>query len=192
MQAKPTPISRAPRSDALANREKLLSAALLAITARGVNVPMADIAHRAGVGNGTLYRHFPTRECLINALVHRSLEGVLRRAQAAAAEDGPAIDSIAGFFEQTIVHREELMVLPLHGGPVPLDARSGALRREARQALDDIIARGRRDGSVRADVTATDLVVIGAQLAQPLRQVPNWDDIARRQAELSLRGIAAS
>lgn len=192
MHLEPGPPARAPRSDALANREKLLAAAAAAIKARGMGVPMAEIAEQAGVGNGTLYRHFPTRERLLNALVQRSLDEILRRARAAAADDRPAIESIAGFFEQTIVHREELLILPLHGGPLLPDAHTDALRHEIRQALELVLARGRRDGSVRSDVTATDLIVTGAQLAQPLRNVPNWDGIARRQAELVLRGLAGT
>ena len=72
MATRRAPRARGPRSDAIANRERVLAAAALAVKARGEKVPMAEIAHQAGVGVGTLYRHFPTRESLLAGLTHRS------------------------------------------------------------------------------------------------------------------------
>lgn len=149
---------------------------------------MSDIATEAAVGVGTLYRHFPTRESLLNALTHRSFEAVLRRAQTAAADASPAIRSLANFFDDTIRHRDELF-LPFHGRPVVLDRETEATRKQIREALEAVLARGRADGTVRADVTATDIIITGAMLAQPLPHVPDWDRQARRQAELYVAGL---
>ena len=80
------------------------------------------------------------------------------------------MDAIARFLAQTIAARDDL-VLPLHGGPVSLDARTLALRAEIRELLEQVLARGRRDGSIRADATATDIIITGAMLAQPLAHV---------------------
>jgi len=78
-------MDRVPRKDAAANRERVLDAATVLVRRDGEKVPMAQIAERAGVGVGTVYRHFATREELLGALVHRSFGLALDNARAAAA-----------------------------------------------------------------------------------------------------------
>src|SRR5690242_19715182 len=78
---------RAARSDGLRNRELLVAAAVVAIHRDGPDVPMATIAAEAGVGVGTLYRHFATRQDLVEELTSRSMELMLTRIE--AAMDGP-------------------------------------------------------------------------------------------------------
>jgi len=180
---------RALRSDAAANRERVLAAAAVAFWRDGERVPMATIADEAGVGIGTVYRHYPTRPALLSALSLRSYRLVLEHARAAVGREGPAAEAIARFFAQTIAARADL-ILPLHGGPVSLDAETVALRAEIRELLDQVLARGRRDGSIRPDVTAIDIIITGAMLAQPLAHVAGWDRLARRQAEIYVAGLA--
>ena len=182
---------RALRSDAVANRERVLAAAAVAFKRDGERVPMATIAEEAGVGIGTLYRRYPTRAALLAALSQRSWDLVLDHARTAADAEGPALDAIARFLAATIAARDDL-ILPLHGGPLSLDARTLALRAEIRELLEQVLARGRRDGSIRADATATDIIITGAMLAQPLAHVADWDGLARRQAEIYLAGLAAT
>ena len=86
--------SREPRSDAARNHEALVRAATAAVHREGPRVPMATIAADAGVGIGTLYRHFPSREDLLDYLTHVSFEQVLDNAQ--AAERGAGSISAAG------------------------------------------------------------------------------------------------
>ena len=188
-----TPLTneRALRSDAAANRERVLAAAAVAFKRDGERVPMATIAEEAGVGIGTLYRRYPTRAALLAALSQRSWDLVLDHARTAADAEGPALDAIARFLAQTIAARDDL-ILPLHGGPVSLDARTLGLRAEIRELLEEVLARGRRDGSIRADATASDIIITGAMLAQPLAHVADWDRLARRQAEIYLAGLAAT
>jgi AcrR family transcriptional regulator len=180
---------RALRSDAAANRERVLAAAAVAFRRDGERVPMATIADEAGVGIGTVYRHYPTRAALLAALSQRSWDLVLDHARTAANADGPAVEAVGRFLVQTIAARDDL-ILPLHGGPVSLDAHTLALRAEIRALLERVLARGRRDGSIRADVTATDIIITGAMLAQPLAHVADWDTLARRQAEIYIAGLA--
>lgn len=151
---------------------------------------MAEIADLAGVGAATLYRHFPTRELLLTALTHRSFNIALEHARRAAEESRPALDSLLGFFERTIDRRDEL-ILPLHGGPVFDDAETVRLRAQIREALEEVLERGRQEGTVRAGVTAQDIVVSGALLAQPLPGIADWDLVARRQARLILSGLGS-
>lgn len=183
---------RALRSDAAANRERVLATAARAIKREGEKVPMALIAHDAGVGVGTVYRHFPARADLLAELERRSYEIVLDNARAAAAATGrrSAIGALEIFFERTIRSRHEL-ILPLHGGPVSLDAATVAVRTEISDLIDTVLARGRLDATIRPDATAVDVIVAGAVLAQPLPHVSNWDELARRQARIALDGLAA-
>src|ERR1700693_5055290 len=106
--------SREPRSDAARNHEALVRAATGAVHREGPRVPMATIAADAGVGIGTLYRHFPSREDLLNFLAHRSFEQVLANVQAAESGGTTASDALRRFIEAAIVQRKELG-LPLPG-----------------------------------------------------------------------------
>jgi len=154
-------------------------------------VPMATIADEAGVGIGTLYRHYPTRPALLAALTLRSFNLVLQHARAAAQIDEPAPAALEQFFEQTIAARNEL-ILPLHGGPVIHDETIVALQTEIRNLLEQILARGRRDRTIRADASPIDIIITGAMLAQPLPHAPDWDQLARRQARIFVAGLAAT
>jgi AcrR family transcriptional regulator len=179
------------RSDAAANRERVLAAAATAVRRDGEKVPMATIAEEAGVGIGTVYRHFPTRPALLAALTVRSFNLVLDHARAAAQSDEPVPTVLAQFFEQTIAARNEF-VLPLHGGPVIHDERIVAIQTEIRTLLGQILARGRRDRTIRPDATANDIILTGAMLAQPLPHTTGWDQLARRQAGIFIAGLAAT
>ncbi len=99
---------RRPRSDAAANRQRILVAATIAVRRDGETVPMATIADEAGVGIGTLYRHYPTRPALLAALTLRSFQLVLQHARAAALSDESAPAALTQFFEQTIAARERV------------------------------------------------------------------------------------
>lgn len=183
--------ARRPRSDAAVNRERILAAATIAVRRNGERVPMARIADEAGVGIGTLYRHYPTRPALLEALTLRSFHLVLEHARTAAQSDEPAPTALARFLEQTIAARDDF-VLPLHGGPVIHDEKIVALRTEIRQLLEQVLARGRRDGTIRPDATPIDIIITGAMLAQPLPHAADWDQLARRQARIFIAGLATT
>jgi AcrR family transcriptional regulator len=161
-------VTRRLRSDAAANRERILAAATIAVRRDCETVPMATIADEAGVGIGTLYRHYPTRPALLAALTLRSFQLVLQHARAAALSDEPAPEALEQFFEQTIAARNEF-ILPLHGGPVIHDEKTIALQTEIRNLLERVLARGRRDRTIRPDATPTDIIITGAMLAQHSR-----------------------
>jgi hypothetical protein len=113
---------------------------------------------------------------------------VLDAAQRAVDREGTAIESLRQFLDQTIEHGADL-VLPLHGGPVPLDEETIVLRNQVHDALETVLGRGRHDGSIRPDVTAFDVIIFGALLAQPLPHLRNWKLTARRQAVIYLDGL---
>jgi AcrR family transcriptional regulator len=179
------------RSDAAANRERILDTATIAVRRDGERVPMATIAEEAGVGIGTLYRHYPTRPDLLAALTMRSFNLVLEHARAAVLSDEPAPAALTKFFEQTIAARNDF-VLPLQGGPIIHDETIAALQTEIRNLLEQVLARGRRDRTIRTDTTPNDIIITGAMLAQPLPHAPDWDQLARRQATIFIAGLAAT
>jgi AcrR family transcriptional regulator len=188
MAAAREPRPREQRSDAARNRKALLRAATAAVHREGPRVSMATIAADAGVGIGTLYRHFPTREDLLNCLTDRSFEQVLSNVQAAERDGTTASDALRRFIEAAISQRNEL-VLPLHGGPPATAPETLAVRDRIHRTLERIIARGRADGTISQDITPRDVVIFGAMLAQPRQSDPEWDATCRRLLATYVNGL---
>ncbi len=182
--------SREPRSDAARNHEVIVRAAIAAVHREGPRVPMATIAAEAGVGIGTLYRHFPTREDLLSYLTHASFEQVLANAKAAEGSGATATEALKRFIEAAISQRNEL-VLPLHGGPPLTHSRTRVVREHVHQIVQQIIDRGRADGTITRDVTPHDVVAFGAMLAQPRRSDPDWDATCLRLLATYLAGLGS-
>ncbi|MGV9857320.1 TetR/AcrR family transcriptional regulator [Gordonia sp. NPDC003425] len=177
------------RRDAAANRERVLAAAVAMFARQGREVSMAAIAEAAGVGVGTLYRRYPTRDALLSALTERSFELALRAIQEADDPAVPAIAALGRFFETTVEHRHELL-LPLHGGPTGLSEHARSTQRAIRDAVDAVLDRGRRELTVRDDVTAVDIITFGALLAHTLSAGDVLSGHLRRQAAIYLAGLA--
>ncbi len=186
-----TSSSREPRSDAARNHQTLIRAATAAVHREGPRVPMATIAADAGVGIGTLYRHFATREELLSYLTHVSFERVLDNAQVADRTGATATEALRLFIEAAIGQRHEL-VLPLHGGPPPTVPATRVVQQQVHQIIQQIIDRGRADGTIRQGVTPSDIVALGAILAQQWHSDPGWDATCRRLLATYLAGLGAS
>jgi AcrR family transcriptional regulator len=183
------PPARQPRKDAAANRERVLDAATELVRREGEKAPMADIAQLAGVGVGTVYRHFPNRDALLGALVQRSFGIAVENARAAAAHPGSALDGIKSFFLATLRDRDRF-VLPLQGGPQVFTEAARQRQADVRTELRSLIERGQTAGELRADLTPEDLIVAGSLLARPLPAAGDWERLARRQIELLINGLA--
>ena len=183
-----TSSSRETRSDAARNQQALIRAATAAVHREGTRVPMATIAADAGVGIGTLYRHFATRGELLSFLTHASFERVLANALAAGRTGATATEALQLFIEAAISQRNEL-VLPLHGGPPPTMPATRIVQQQVHQIVQQIIDRGRADGTIRGDVTPRDIVALGAMLAQPRHPDPGWDATCRRLLTTFLAGL---
>jgi AcrR family transcriptional regulator len=176
------------RSDALRNQQELLRAATAAVHRDGLRVPMGTIAAEAGVGIGTLYRHFPTREDLLSELTHRSFQRVLANAHAAEDDGASALECLRLFVEAAITQRNEL-VLPLHGGPPPTSLETRAVRTEVHSIVQRIIDRGVAEATLLPGLAARDVIVFGAMLAQPRPSDPEWDATCRRLLAAYLHGV---
>jgi AcrR family transcriptional regulator len=179
---------RQPRRDAQANQERVLAAAMAAVLREGARVRMSTVAADAGVGIGTVYRHYPTRELLLDAVTRRSFETVLASARAAESASGPASTGLDQFLGAVIARHGDL-VLPLHGGPDVASTKTRAVRAEVHRTIDALVARGRADGSIRADATTREVIVFGAMLAQPLPNTSDWPTIAGRLKSVYLDGL---
>ena len=149
---------------------------------------MAQIAEHAGVGTGTVYRHFRSREDLIAALVYRSFGLAVANARAAASHPGSALEGIRAFFLATLRDRERF-VLPLHGGPAVFTPATRERQAEVRAALGSLIDRGQAAEELRTDMTAEDLIIAASLLSRPLPGTGDWDRLAYRQIDLMVHGL---
>jgi AcrR family transcriptional regulator len=155
------------------------------------NVPLATIATEARVGVGTLYRSYADREALLRALEHRAYALLNQILDDIDHHDLPGLESVREFLLRTLAIGDQL-ILPLHGAPPLISAQAVAARQEINRRLDRFIERGRSDGSIRAAVNATDIIVFSATITQPLPHGPDWPLIAGRQLAIFVNGLAVS
>lgn len=185
----PEPAPRPLRSDAAANAERVLAAAIRTGLGEGRHVPLAEIAREAGVGVGTLYRRYPNREALLEALEVRAYGLLIGLAEQALASAGTGLAAVEQFLVTSYTVRDQL-VLPLHGAPWTAGAESARGRFRMRELMTEIVRRGHEDGTIRADVTAWTVVRFGSMLAQPMPVSPADDENADEQRRIFLRGIS--
>lgn len=177
-------MSRAPRSDGIANRQKILAAALRTLQ-RDVMTPMGVIAQEAGVGVGTLYRHFVDRDALLDALQLRSIGMVLALVDDILSREMPGVDAVREFLVRTVQHGSELF-LPYHGAPPTTNPEYQRLDRRVWAGVSAMVERGVADRTLRADLTARDVIIFGSMIAAPLPGVTDWPEVAGRQIGLFL------
>jgi AcrR family transcriptional regulator len=141
------------RADAARNREKVLRAAREAFAESGYGVPLDEIAARAGVGPGTVYRHFPAKEALFEAVVTARVTDLVRDARDRAGADDPG-EAFFGFLGRLAGEAAAKRDLP--------DAISvgGSLREDMIAALEELLGRAQRAGAVRPGVRTADLVAL--------------------------------
>jgi AcrR family transcriptional regulator len=179
---------RKPRRDGELNRERVLSAAVSAMAREGRQVPIATIAADAGVGVGTLYRHYPDRDALLHALEHRAyalLEEILEQADDAGVTGRTAI----GTYLTRAARIRDQLVLPLHGAPPLMSTDAVDARRRISEQLDSLIERGHADGSITTAINATDVIIFCALTTRPLAHGPDWSHTADRQIAIFLNGL---
>lgn len=144
---------RAPRADAQRNREKVLRAAREAFAVSGYGVPLDEIAARAGVGPGTVYRHFPSKDELFAAVTAARVGDLIADARARAADPDPG-EAFFGFLGRIGQEAAAKRDLP------DAIAVAGSLQQDLHVALDVLLTRAQRAGAVRADITTAELTVL--------------------------------
>jgi AcrR family transcriptional regulator len=182
------PAPRKPRADAQRNRERILEIAKVAFTRLGANISLDDVAKQASIGAGTLYRHFPTRDALLEAVYRTEVER-LAAAEREFSETMPPIDALRAWmllFVDYIATKQ--IIAPalntLVGGPSKLFEASGDLIKGAIRALVD---RAIESGDVRPDLDPLDLLraLIGVS---NVASVPDWPESAKRLVQILILG----
>ena len=180
---------RALRADAVRNRDKLVEVAVIAFTEDGVDVALESIAARAGVGVGTLYRHFPSRNALVQAVYRHEVERLCDSPAALLAEHSPDValqEWMNRFVEYAATKRgmaEALSSAVASGLPLFATTRSQMLA-----ALGTLLDAAVADGSIRADVDLEDVLrAMGG--VWHMSDGPQWRDQARRLVALLMDGL---
>jgi AcrR family transcriptional regulator len=179
---------RKPRADAQRNRERILNFAKQAFTQHGVNLSLDDVARQAGVGAGTLYRHFPTRDSLLEAVYRTEVEK-LAAAEKQLADTMPPIEALRAWmllFVDYIATKQ--IIAPalntLVGKPSKLFDASGTLIKTAIHAL---VSRAIESGDIRADLDPLDLLraLVGVS---NVASGPDWSQSAKRLVQILIAG----
>ncbi|MGK2936908.1 MAG: TetR/AcrR family transcriptional regulator [Solirubrobacteraceae bacterium] len=153
------PASPPLRRDAQRNLERILDAAREAFAEDGIEVGVDEIARRAGVGVGTLYRRFPTKEALIDAIVDRRADEIAALADEAAAQEGPwecLVFLLGGLLER---HARDRGFKALIADRMAATGQP-TLRERLRPQLEMIVGRAQEAGALRDDLTIEDLTVL--------------------------------
>ncbi|MFI0539478.1 TetR/AcrR family transcriptional regulator [Streptomyces sp. RP5T] len=157
----PSKKPRGPRADALRNRDKLVQAARAAFATSDGALPLEGIAREAGVGIGTLYRHFPTREALVEAVYAAELDDVTDSAPALLDELAPDA-ALRAWMERyaAFVAMKRGMADTLRAGWASGRIATPATRERITAAVATLLAAGAEAGSLRADVEPQDVSVM--------------------------------
>lgn len=184
---------RRQRADARRNRAKVLAAAAAAFAESGLEAQIEDIARRAGVGVGTVYRHFPTKETLVEALAGEHFEQLAEIAEAALREQGEAWEIFAAtIWRSANAAAADVAWCELLGGhPSAAQAASSAQLRLA-AAMTTLITRAQAAGAMREDATVDDIRTImcgfgHVAAAQRAGSAMRWE----RYLEIALDGLRA-
>jgi AcrR family transcriptional regulator len=188
MKTKPTqPAPRKPRTDALRNRERILEVAKSAFTLHGADASLDDIAKQAGVGAGTLYRHFPTGDALIEAVYRSEVEKLAAAHGFTAAM--PPVEALRAWLLLFVdyIAAKHIIAPALNsvaGGPSRLYAGSRSL---VHGAIEELVKRAKKSGDLRRDVDASDLLgaVIGVSYVS---SGGDWQQSARRLVDILIAG----
>lgn len=180
-------VARPLRADARRNRERILKAARAVFGEQGADAQIDDVAKRAKVGVGTVYRHFPTKEALLDALVRERFSQIARFAEEAlAAED--AWEGFCGLMwraaERNVADRAFCDAVAM------ADCREIVMEVGLGQMTADLMARAQAQGSMRADASQDDISIVMSAAASVMRTHP--PDAWRRYLQLMLDGLRAS
>jgi AcrR family transcriptional regulator len=182
------PPGRKPRRDAQRNRERILEVAKEAFAKSGANTSLDDIAKQAEVGAGTLYRHFPTREALLEAVYRTEVEKLAAAERKFLQEMFP-IDALRAWmllFVDYIATKK--IIAPalntLVGGPSKMFEASGA---QIKGAIHSLVERAIKSGDLRSDLDPFDLLraLIGVS---NVASGPDWQQSARRLVDILITG----
>ena len=177
------------RADARRNRDKLIAAAKDLFAETGSDVSLDAVARRAGVGPGTLYRHFPTRDALVEAAYRSEVAELSAAADDLLASCPPDV-ALAEWMDRFVAYaaakrgmRAALQSVVASGSDIFADAR-----RQNLATLATLLAAGAEAGTIRPDVEAED-VLRATGIVWQLDDQPGWEEQARRLLGLVMDGL---
>jgi AcrR family transcriptional regulator len=179
---------RRQRIDAQRNINALLEAAKTAFATSGVDVPAKEITALAGVGVGTLYRHFPRRSDLVVAVLQREIDACADAGRALSATHEPA-SALTQWLHRytTLLAAKRGLATALHSGDPAFDALPGYFFERLGPVLSDLLDAATAAGKIRADVSAKDLLTAVALLCHP---APDTDpEYSQRMVGLLIDGL---
>ncbi len=186
---KPLPPTRKPRADGARNRQLLIDAAKAAFAQAGLDVSLEEIARRAGVGIGTLYRHFPTREAVVEAVYRRAVEQ-LAEAVPQLLKTSPPGDALHQWMHLFVDYiATKRIIAP---SLATAAARSSTLYASSVElithAISTLVKRAIDSGDVRQDIDAPDLLraMVGVSYGNP---DAGWEASARRLIDILMDGL---
>lgn len=188
----PTPVPR-PRADAVRNRERILVAAREVLVELGSGAPFDEVARRAGIGNATLYRHFPDRAALVHHVALFVMDRVTAEAELSLAEEPDAFAALCRFTHAAADERIGALC-PMLAGDFDAEHPELIAAREAlAQAVETLLAAGQEAGLIRSDIGVGDLMVALSQLSRPLPGITCLEGggFVHRHLQLFLDGLQA-
>ena len=180
--------ARKPRADAERNRDRVLEVAKEAFTRSGPDASLDDIAKQAGVGPGTLYRHFPSREALIEAVYRTEVEK-LAAAERNFAETMPPIEALRAWMLLFVDYIATKKIISAALNTLVGDPKRvfGASYNQVWEAMRALVKRAVKSGDIRKDLDPIDLLraLIGVS---NVSTSPDWQQSARRLVEILISG----
>ncbi|MFI0481168.1 TetR/AcrR family transcriptional regulator [Actinomadura sp. 9N215] len=168
------------RADAVRNRAKVLAAAEEVFAVRGTSASTEEVARRAGVGIGTVFRHFPTKESLLEAVLVALLERLADEAECLRSADDAGA-AFFGFFTRVVERAAAKQAVTEALAEAGVDARAATGRAAPRltAALGMLLRRAQDAGAVRADVGAGEVVALLAGMSYAAGRAGAHDDVLR-------------
>ena len=189
MKRKPMTQARKPRADGARNRELLIDAAKAGFADVGLTVSLEEIARRAGVGIGTLYRHFPSREAVVEAVYRREVQQLVEAVPRLleTSPTGEALHQWMHLFVNYIATKR--LIAPSLGAAVrPTSAPHATPAELITQAISTLVKAAVRSGDVRKDIDPSDLLraLVGVSYGNP---DAGWQASARRLIDILMDGL---
>jgi AcrR family transcriptional regulator len=180
-----------PRADALRNRERIVTAAREMFVEFGPDVPLDEVARRAGVGNATLYRNFPDRAALVHEVVLSVTARTTDRAGEAIAAESDPFAALSRFVHAAADERIGALCPMLSGGFDKDHPELLAERHRLEQVVVGLLERAMSAGRLRTDIAVGDVLVALSQLTRPLPGVacPDIDQFTHRHLQIFLDGL---
>jgi AcrR family transcriptional regulator len=186
----PNQVVRPSRADARRNFDRLVAAADAVFSEQGVDAPLDDVAKRAGVGSATLYRHFPSRDALIGAVIWERI-GALCRQGTELLDVEPSAQALRTWLRAMIdlTMRRGLAAALMASTWNDASELFAACHHALEETAALLLERAQRDGGIRPDLSLSDVLTFANAIASSIEHSPDRDERADRMLRLLLEGL---